>query len=390
MKIRLLATIVALVVATAGHALAQPTPAVPLEISVIDSMTGPGAYLGKSEVEALHLAEGYVNKTGGIRGRPIKFVVADDQTNPVLAVQLMNQAIGRKASVVIGPTLTSTCAAIVPIVKTGPVNYCMSPGIEAPKGSYVFSASDSSNDQAIVVMRYFRQKNWKRVALITSTDATGQVLNAAFAAAAAMPENATMKLVSVEHFNPTDISVTAQIANMKAASPQAIIAWSTGTQFGTLLHGISDAGLNLPVAAGTGNMSNDQLSQYVSFMPSVLLFPGLQSLVEGGDVPPAVRAAQTVYFNTFRAAGITPGFLHNLAWDPAMLIVAALRANGPDATPEQIRSFIAGQRRWAGINGIYDFVERPQRGVGPAATVIDQWDASKGTFTVVTKPAGYL
>lgn len=387
MTFRIVALVLAFVTAAFGSVSAQQAP---IEITVIDSLTGPGAFLGKAEVEAMQLIEEVVNKSGGIRGRPIKFSVSDDQTNPAIAVQLMNQAVARKAAVVIGPALTSTCAAVSPIARTGPVVYCLSPGIEPARGSYVFSASDSSNDQAIVVLRYFRQKGWKRVGLITSTDATGQSLDAAFAAAVAMPENAGMKLVATEHFNPSDLAVNAQIANIKAQNPQAVIAWSTGTQFGTLLHGIHDAGLSVPIAAGTGNMNNAQLAQYTSFMPQVLLFPGLQSLVEGGPVPPAVKAAQSVYFNAFRAAGLTPGFTNNLAWDPAMIVVSALRAIGPDASAEQIRAYIAGLRSWTGINGTYDFVERPQRGIGVNSTVIDQWDTAKGTFVVVSKPGGSL
>ncbi len=379
--------VLAMIVAAFGPGDAQP---VPYEITAITSLTGAGAFIGKAQAESFRLIEGYVNKNGGVRGHPVKFLVLDDQTNPVVAVQLFNQAIAKKAAVVLGPALTATCAAVTPLVKSGPVDYCLSPGIEPARGSYVFSASDSLMDQAIVLLRYFRLRGWTRVGLITSTDATGQAMTADVAAAAALPENASMQIVANERFNAADVSVAAQMSRIKSSNPHAVIAWSTGTQFGTLLRGINDIGLDVPVGAGTGNMNNDQLSQYAGFMPKALFFPGLQSLVSGGPVPKAVRDAQNAYYGVFKAAGLTPGFLNNLAWDPTMLVLAALRANGIDAGAEQIRSHIDNLQGWAGVNGLYDFKQRPGRGIGPAASVIDQWDVTKGTFTVVSKPGGFL
>jgi branched-chain amino acid transport system substrate-binding protein len=54
----------------------------PFEINVIISMTGSGAFLGKDQQAVLAAIESQVNKAGGIRGRPIKFAIADDQSSP--------------------------------------------------------------------------------------------------------------------------------------------------------------------------------------------------------------------------------------------------------------------------------------------------------------------
>src|ERR1700730_7526677 len=65
----------------------------PYELNVITSLTGPLAFVGETEVESLQLVEASVNRTGGIKGRSIHFVVYDDATNPQNAVQLLNQLI---------------------------------------------------------------------------------------------------------------------------------------------------------------------------------------------------------------------------------------------------------------------------------------------------------
>jgi hypothetical protein len=42
-----------------------------------------GAFIGKEEQPSLGIIERLVNQSGGVRGRPIKFVIADDQSNGV-------------------------------------------------------------------------------------------------------------------------------------------------------------------------------------------------------------------------------------------------------------------------------------------------------------------
>ena len=53
-------------------------------------------------------------------------------------------------------------------------------------------------------------------------------------------------------------------------------------------------------------------------------------------------------------------------------------------------TFILGQRRWAGVNGIYDYSGGNQRGLGASQLVIDRWDAAKNAFVLVSKPGGGL
>ena len=89
-----------------------------------------------------------------------------------------------------------------------------------------------------------------------------------------------------------------------------------------------------------------------------------------------------------RSARPPPDAASSFAWDPALLAVAALRAIGPDATPEQIRDHLSKLTGFAGVNGIYDFVKIPQRGLDDGNVVVTRWDRAANQWRIVSHPRG--
>jgi branched-chain amino acid transport system substrate-binding protein len=361
----------------------------PLEVNVILSLTGGGAFLGKAEQQAVLRIQDVTNKSGGVRGRPLKFVIFDDESSPQVAVQLTAPLVARGVPVIVGPDLTAPCSAVTPLVeKNGPVMYCISPGINPAPKSNAFAGSASLRSDAVALIRYFRLRGWTRIALLAATDSTGQSFEDAYNRALALPENRRVESVALEHFATSDLSVAGQITRIKAANPQAVIAWSTGTSFATALRGFHDGGYEGPVGGGNGNMIYAQLEQYRDFMPKQLYFPGQRALAEGTPAGP-VHDAQTVYLNSFASIGVQhPDWGYMAAWDPTMLVASALKSVGPNATAEQIRNYFLNLHGWAGISGIYDFRDGEQRGIGIESVVIDQWLPARARFVAVSRPGG--
>lgn len=361
----------------------------PFDIPAVLSLTGGGAFLGTSERQSLQLVEDLVNKRGGIKGRPIHFDILDDQSSPQVAVQLTNGELAKKPPVILGSDIVAMCNAMAAVVKaSGPVQYCFSPGIHPVKGSYTFTSSVGTDDLATASLRYFHGRHWDHVAIITSTDASGADAERAFMEAARRPENAGLSFVAVEHFNPSDVTVSAQIARIAAAHPDAVVAWSTGTPFGTLLHGINDAGLAMPILGGNGNLTYPQLAQYASFTPKQMYFPSPRFFAREQVRPGPIRDAQNLFFSSFAAVGVKPDVAHSFSWDPALLVVDALEHVGLDASPDAVRTYLENLHGFVGINGLYDFRDGSQRGLGENTAVIVRWDAAHATFAGVSKPGG--
>jgi branched-chain amino acid transport system substrate-binding protein len=360
------------------------------EVNVILPMTGGAAFLGQSESTSYKVIESIVNGSGGIKGRPIKFTILDDQSNPQVAVQLASQVIAKGVPVLLGPSVSAMCGAITSLVAKGPVAYCYSPAIHPAPGSNQFSASVNTGDLAAISVRYFRLKGWTKFALITTTDATGQDFDHQMDAVLALPENRNVKLTSREHFGNGDLTVAAQIARIKSANPQALLAWTTGTPLATVLHGARDAGLDVPVLTSPSNMNLAQLESMAGFLPSMLVFPGNRVEAPEGTLPGPIKDAQTKYFNGFKALGLRPDHGNSVNWDATMIVVEALRKYGPEATSEQIHDFIETLHGWPGTNGLYDFRDGSQRGIGQLGALILRWDAAKKVYAVASRPGGYL
>src|SRR6185312_4306711 len=362
------------------------------EIQVVMPLTGGGSFLGQGEQQSLQLAEKVANAGGGIAGRPIHFVFHDDQTSPQVAVQLTNEIMAKHPAVLLGSSIVAMCSAMGPLVQaSGPVEYCLSPGIHPDKGSYVFTSSVSTLDLAAAAIRYFRMKGWTKVALMFSTDASGQDAERGIKSVLDQPENKGMSIVTTAHFNPQDVNVSAQIEQVKAANPQAFIAWSTGAPIATIFRAMLQAGLDVPTATTDGNMTRAQMKQYEAFLPKQLYFPAAEWVVANDPKFPmnaAVAEKQKTFYGAFKQAGVQPDIASELAWDPAMILIDALKKLGPDTSAEKIRDDIAGLKNYAGVNGVYDFEKVPQRGLSVDNAVVTRWNGEAKNWQVVSKAPG--
>jgi branched-chain amino acid transport system substrate-binding protein len=361
----------------------------PVTLDAIVSLTGSGAFIGGEEAKSLQVVERIANDRGGIRGRPLRFAIADDQSNPSLAIQLLNGVIARRVPAVIGPAGTASCNAALPLVKDqGPVIYCLTGNVRLPANGYAFGGGIFTYDLMEPILRFFRGKGWRRIALVTSTDSAGADFERAFDFGLAHYNAGEATLVSREHFNPTDLTVAAQLQRTKTARPDVVIGWTTGSSLGTLLRGYAEAGIDLPILTSNGNIVVNQLEQYAGFMPKQLLFPGFLGMVRGAVKKGPIDDAQAAYFAALDNAPTAADVGYNIAWDPAWLEIEALRHVGPDAPASAVRDDLLKLHGYVGINGVYDFRDGLQRGIRANGSVMLRWDPVKRRYLVESGSGG--
>lgn len=362
----------------------------PYDINVVVPLTGGAAFVGQGQKDTLSALAEQINGTGGIGGEKLNFVFHDDQTQPQVAVQLTSQILGSQPAVVMGSSLVAMCLAMAPLMANGPVQYCLSPGIH-PKGGYVYSTSSSSTDQIAAVVRYFRMKGWTKIATLNTTDASGQDGDRSIAEVMQYPENkGTMHIVIEEHFNPSDVSVAAQIARIKGSGAQAIIAWTTGAPAATVFRGLQQEAVDLPVSPTSGNQTFAAMKQWQAFLPKNLilgsaLYPPHPPSVK---LDPRVDAAQQSMEATLAKRGLKADNMVATSWDAGLIVAAGLRKLGTSATAAQLRQYIDSLTDFPGVDGIYNFTKYPQRGLGQQSSTVTAYDAKTQSWVWLSQPGG--
>jgi branched-chain amino acid transport system substrate-binding protein len=83
-------------------------------------LTGVGAGFGVPQLHAAEVETAYINAHGGIAdlgGAKIKLVIADDQSNPSVATELLKRMAAEGVSAFIGPVLSSVLSVDLPVIQ---------------------------------------------------------------------------------------------------------------------------------------------------------------------------------------------------------------------------------------------------------------------------------
>lgn len=358
----------------------------PFVIEAVFPLTGSGAFLGKAEAQTLGVMETLINRSGGINGQPIHIDVQDDASTPQVGVQLMTALSAKHVPIVLGSALVAVCNAMFPVSKDV-LMYCFSTGYHPAEGSLSFAGPVSTVDQITAGLRYLRDRGLKRIAVLTSNDATGTDADRIIDSVLARPDFRGVVIADHEHFGVADVSVSAQIARIAASGAQALVGWTTGNSLGTILHGYNDAALTIPIVGGSGNLSYAEMKAYSTLMPRDCAFPGAPALdprsLPAGTTRRAAEASQAA----FVAAGQHPDISSAYGYDSVMMTVNAFRKLGVGATAQQLHDYIVGQH-YNGINGVYDFKANPGTGLGERGVVMLRWDSAKDGFDAVSGIGG--
>lgn len=388
--------VAAATLATAGLAGTSGAARVPhakstVTIPAIIALTGSASFLGDDEQKALQALQQEVDSRGGIDGHPLKFNIMDDQSTPTVAVSLAAPLI-HKTNVLMVGSVTSTDKPVDALVTSaGPVIYDLSPGDHPRRGGFVYSAADSTVAQAHALANFAKVNKWSRVAAITSTDSSGQDGWKSVQLAAGADK---LTVVDHETFAPTDTSVTSQLSAIKAKNPQALFIWTTGTPIGTVFKGMQQLGMdNIPTFTTPGNESYSELTGFDSILPNKLYFPSPAFQSGPQRFSGALKTVISDFDSAMTKAGVkVPDEGASLSYDPANILVNALKAVGPTASASKIRSYLNHLNHYAGVDGYYNFtsskVAPDQRGLGIHDVYITEWNKDSNTWVGVSGQAG--
>ncbi len=110
--------LVILMAAAAVAAAATAQAADPIKLGAYFDLTGASAAIGTPTKLVAEMVVKKINQEGGINGRPLELVIADDEGDPTKAAIIVKKFIETdKVTAIIGPTRTDTGMASKPTIE---------------------------------------------------------------------------------------------------------------------------------------------------------------------------------------------------------------------------------------------------------------------------------
>ena len=358
----------------------------PIKLGAFFDLTGTSSAIGTPTKLVAEMVVKKINDEGGINGRLLQLVVADDEGDPTKAALIARKFTeSDKVTAIIGPTRTDTGMAAKPIVEQMKVPTFMTVGGDAPivvpPFKYTFKAPQRTSVAVQKTYSYLKKKGMQKVAIITAADGFGKDGKAALEKLA--PEFG-IKLVMAESFQATDNDMTAQLVKIKAASPDAIICWTIGKAGAIVAKNVKQLGIHAPLfqCHGLPDPIYVQLAGEASegnIMPSTKLMVASQ-LSNSDPQKKVITEFIRLYTDVYHYDRQFPINTHSgYAWDAIYIVANAMKKAGTDS--EKLRDAIEQTKGYVGVSGTYTITPEDHNGLGIDSMVMVQ--ISKGQWKLL-------
>lgn len=284
----------------------------PIRIGAVLPFSGGVELYGQQAKLGLDLAVKDINAAGGILGRPIKVIYADDKTRPESAATAMRELIERDGVVaVVGPITSRNLNAIVPVAENLKTPLLYATNYEGGKCSrYVFSFSTVPNQELGQLLPYVNETIGNSYFLLGADRVWPHQM---FELAQPLIEKLGGKLVGIKYTLGTETDFTALIAQVAASKAKVLLfalkgdgmdfirqADDQGLLKNTTIAFLGLSEVDLGIFRGKGqNMVTVVPSIATSDEPSVKAFVARVRTEAGADV--AVSNYVMTHYNTLIA-----------------------------------------------------------------------------------------
>ena len=237
---------------------APPRPAgaagEPILIGATVSESGPGSTLGRPEADSIQMAVDEINKAGGVNGRQLQATILDDESNATTAVNNTRKLLDQHVVAIIGSSLTQTSLAMIPLVtaaKVPLISLASSSQVIQPVADrqWIFKMPITDFHVAQVMQEYMRKHKQTKVSVVYRDDDYGKTGLSHFNDAG---KRFGFEVNDAEAINARASDATTQLTHVKAANPQAIVAWTTMPSASVIIKAYKELGLSYPIYYSDG------------------------------------------------------------------------------------------------------------------------------------------
>ena len=350
----------------------------PIKIGFVASITGGASFLGEPEKNTAIMLQDWINKAGGINGRPLEIIIEDSKSAPDVAVLATKKLIEKDQVVaIVGSSTTGESLAManicekppvgpIPMISMAAASQIVTPAdeykriVESPRAAFevpkvqrhwIFKTPQTDTLAVEAIYAFMKKKGISKVGLITVSDGFG---SSGRAELKRLAPKYGINPVSDEVYGPKDSDMTAQLTRIKASGAQAVINWSVGPTQVVVTKNWKALAMGIPLYQSHGFGSKQNIVLAGGAAEGVIC--PLGRLVVWDKLPKnhpqyaVLSKYAQEYEKRFKAEVSTFG---GHGYDAISMVADALKKVGADKT--KIRDYLETQiKNWPGTGGVFN------------------------------------
>lgn len=348
-----------------------------IKIGFLGDLTGSVAMYGKPTLLGMKMAADEINAAGGVNGKMIEIVEADNRGDKQEGASVTQKFITRdKVVAIVGDPTTGITKVAAPIAQKAEV-VLLSAGATGTGvvelGDYIFRNTLLDTVAVPALVDYFtKTMDYSKVAIITSDNNDYSVgLTQVFKDAIVGKD---MEVVADEKVKDGDKDFSGQITNIKAKNPDIIFFSGYYTEGALIMKEARKQGLEVDMFGGDGLYS-----------PTLIDLGGGAiegSMVYVGFSPEQPTPATAKFIEDFKTKndGKLPGLFEAQGYDAVVILAQAMERAG-SIDPKVFRAEVANTKDYDGVSGMITFRENRE----PIKSPIYLLEIKDGSFTLKAK-----
>jgi len=353
------------------------------EIGAVVSESGPGSSLGRPEADSIQMAIDEINKAGGVGGHQLHATILDDESNPTTAVNAVRKLLDQKVVALLGPSLTQTTLAVVPLATQAQVpmiSLASSAQVIEPvnERKWIFKMPITDTHIAMTIQGYLKKQKTLKIAVIYRNDDYGKTGLSHFEQAG---KAAGFEVVDSEAIAANATDATTQLTHIKAANPQAVVVWTTLPTAAVVAKAYRELNVSYPLYYSDGAATGVFLQQAGDALNGAYIASlkiNVADSLPSGDPQKKLLRHYIDSFVTLFPKDAPVSIFGGFGYDSVYVLKAALDKAG-NAEASKVRDAME-HVTYTGASGTFHISPSDHNGLSGDATVLTRIEAQK--FTV--------
>lgn len=324
-----------------------------IKIGVDLELTGGQASFGTSALKGVQLAVDEINQAGGINGKKIEIVQADNASKPEESTRAVKKLISQdKVVAVIGPTTsTNTLAAVqvvqdkmIPFITSAATNPKVTVNEQTGKvNDYVFRACFIDPFQGSVMANFSTQNLHAKTAVIYTDTSSDYSKGLTKFFEETFTKNGG-KILSKESYQQGDTDFNSVLTRIKGEKPDVIYVPGYYQEVGKIVKQARAMGITVPILGGDG-WDAPQLVDIAG--KDALNNTYISNHYAADDPDPMIQKFVSTFKNKYN---IAPDAFAVLSYDATNMLADAIKRAG-SVDPVKIRDALASIKDFKAVTG---------------------------------------